>query len=124
MLILAALRNLLRNTRRTLAVLITVAVGTSSLFIFHGFNAGIMNQYRENTIRARYGHGQLNMKGYRERVYEKPWEHWISYTPEMKETIAKAPGVVQVFPRIGFPGLLTNGKINVSGIGQGIDGAA
>ena len=35
-----AVRNLRRNLRRTLAVLLTVATGTGSLFIFHGFNAG------------------------------------------------------------------------------------
>ncbi|MFN8370434.1 MAG: hypothetical protein U0T83_07395 [Bacteriovoracaceae bacterium] len=36
-----------------------------------------MNQYRKNTIHARYGHGQLNLKEYRKQIYEKPWEHWI-----------------------------------------------
>ena len=43
MLIRLAIRNLLRNPRRTAAVLLTIAMGTSSLFLFHGFNAGIMN---------------------------------------------------------------------------------
>lgn len=122
MLLLAALRNLLRNLRRTTAVLVTVALGTGALFLFHGFNAGIMNQYRENSIRARYGHGQVNQKAYRERVYEKPWEHWVEATPELRAKLAKAPGVTQLFPRVGFSGLLTNGRITVSGVGQGIDG--
>jgi putative ABC transport system permease protein len=110
----AALRNLLRNVRRTLAVLLTVAVGTASLFLFHGFNAGIMNQYRDNTIRARYGH----------RAFDKPWEHWIAYGPGLRDEIARAPGVREVFPRVTFAGILTNGRVDVSGVGQGIDGEA
>src|SRR5476649_2213163 len=73
-----AVRNLSRNLRRTVAVVLTVAVGAGSLFVFDGFNAGIMNQYRENTIHARFAHGQVNEKGYRDQVYEKPWEHWMS----------------------------------------------
>jgi len=77
MLLDVALHNLRRNLRRTYAVVLTVAVGTGSLFIFHGFNAGIMNQYRDNTVHSRYGHGEINTAGYRDQVYEKPWEHWI-----------------------------------------------
>lgn len=122
MLILVALRNLLRNPRRTWAVLLTVAVGVASIFIFRGFNNGIMNQYRENAIHARYGHGQVNTGGYREKVLEKPWEHWITNAAQTEEGIRKIPGVGQVFPRVEFFALLTNGKITVSGRGQGVKG--
>jgi putative ABC transport system permease protein len=122
MILKLALLNLTRNKRRTLAILLTVALGSGSLFIFHGFNFGIMNQYRENTVHSRYGHGQINMKGYRDVVYEKPWEHWISNGPDLLAQLKKVPGVKQLFPRIGFYGLLTNGQITVSGRGQGVDG--
>jgi putative ABC transport system permease protein len=122
MLILVALRSLLRNPRRTSAVLLTVAVGVASIFIFHGFNTGIMNQYRENSIHARYGHGQLNTKGYREQTYEKPWERWITNAAEVEQGLRALDGVQQVFPRVEFFALLTNGKITVSGRGQGVKG--
>ncbi|MEO5666839.1 MAG: FtsX-like permease family protein [Bdellovibrionota bacterium] len=108
--------------RRTLAVVLTVAMGTGSLFILHGFNHGVMNQYRDNTIHCRYGYGQVNVKGYREQVFEKPWEHWIENPDVVIASLRKAPGVTQVFPRIDFGAMLTNGSINVSGRGQGIDG--
>ena len=122
MLITMAVRNLTRNVRRTIAILITVSLGTGSLFIFNGFNVGLMNQYRENTIHARYGHGQVNTKGYRDKVFQKPSEHWISNWPELKINLLKFPGVQQLFPRVTFSGLLTNGKISIGGWGQGIDG--
>ena len=122
MLFKTAFRNLLRNRRRTITVGLTVAIGTASLFMFHGFNSGIMNQYQDNCVHARYGHGQINMAGYRDKVFEKPWEHWMSGWNTMKEQLKSVAGINQVFPRIEFFGLLTNGRVTVSGKGQGIDG--
>ena len=122
MLLRLALRNLLRNVRRTLALVFTVAMGTGSLFVFHGFNNGIMNQYRDNTIHARFGHGQIQTRGYGERVYERPWEHWIENPQVLRSELLELPGVLQVFPRVEFPALLSSGRITVSGKGQGVDG--
>jgi len=122
MLIVVALRNLLRNPRRTFAVLLTVAIGVGSIFLFHGFNTGIMNQYRTNAIHARYGHGQVNTDGYREKVYEKPWDHWIKDAKKVEDDLKSIDGVDQVFPRVEFFALLTNGRVTVSGRGQGVNG--
>jgi len=119
-----ALRNLLRNVRRTVALMLTIALGTGSLFLFHGFNNGIMNQYRDNTIHARFGHGQIQTKGYGDQVYERPWEHWIQEPGILEKQLRALPGVRQVFPRVEFPALISNGRITVSGKGQGVDGPA
>jgi putative ABC transport system permease protein len=116
-----AFRNLFRNVRRTLAVVLTVAFGVGALFCFDGFNNGILNQYRDNTIHARYGHGQITTSGYREKIYEKPWEHWIINWPEIRAFLEKEPGIQYVFPRVSFFALLTNGNMTVSGLGQGIE---
>ena len=123
MLLNLALRNINRNRRRTVAILLTVALGSGSIFMFRGFNHGIMNQYRENTVHARYGHGQINVKGYRDQVFEKPWEHWISDWQKIAAQLKSEGNVEFVFPRVEFFGLLTNGQITVSGRGQGIDGS-
>jgi len=122
MLLRLALRNLLRNVRRTVALVLTVAIGTGSLFVFHGFNNGIMNQYRDNTVHARFGHGQIQTLGYGDRVYERPWEHWIEHPQGLRSELLAIPGVLQVFPRVEFPALLSNGRVTVSGKGQGVDG--
>ncbi|MCK5884374.1 MAG: ABC transporter permease [Bacteriovoracaceae bacterium] len=121
MLIKMAMRNLLRNTRKSLAILLTLGLGTGALFVYHGFNFGIMNQYRINTIHSRYGHGQINEAGYLAQVYEKPWEHWMPNHGEVKEWLQDSGLVSHIFPRVSFFGLLTNGEINVSGKGEGID---
>ncbi|MFL5815142.1 MAG: FtsX-like permease family protein [Bdellovibrionia bacterium] len=121
MILKLAARNLLRNPRRTTAILLTVAMGSSSLFIFNGFNKSLLDSYRENTLRSRYGNGQINTAGYRDKTYEKPWEHWMTDTKPLQERLLKIPGLDYVFPRIHFYALLTNGKINVAGTGEGID---
>lgn len=113
--------NLFRNYRRTIAVLLTVAMGTGVLFAFNGFINGVLNNYRESTIHAMYGHGQINTKNYRDTVYQKPWEHWISDWKEIRTYLSQQEIVKQVFPRINFPALLKKGNVTVSGAGQGID---
>lgn len=124
MLIRLGLRNLARNRRRTASLLLTIAVGSGALFMFHGFNSGIMNQYRENTIHARFGHGQINVRGYREQVYEKPWQHWIEHWPQLAQRLRREDGVRFLFPRIEFAALLTNERVTMSGRAQAIDGDA
>jgi putative ABC transport system permease protein len=124
MVLALAWRNCVRNYRRSLAVILTVGVGAGALFTFNGFNTGIMNQYRANTIRSRFGHGQVNLAGYRGQVFEKPWEHWIENPETVIAKMRDIPGVTHVFPRLEFYALLTNGSTTLSGRGQGIDGAA
>lgn len=116
-----AFRNLFRNKRRTFAIMITVMAGTGSLFLYHGFNNGMMNQYRENTIHSRFANGQINTAGYRKQVFEKPWEHWIENVDEVSTYLKSLDHVTHVFPRVQFYALLTNGEITVSGRGQGVD---
>lgn len=119
-----SIRNIWRQRSRALAVLATVALGISALMIYHGFNAGIMNQYRDNTIRARFGHGQVNTKGYRDQIWDRPWERWMDPQSSFVEELKKRPEVEFVFPRIAFYALLNNGEKTLSGAGEGVDGVS
>lgn len=116
-----AIRNCIRNRRRSALVLGTLILGGASLLIFYGFNHGLMDQYRDNTIRSRFGHGQIFTKGYYESVYEKASDHWIS-EEQLVDTLKNTQGVQFVFPRIQFFALLSNGQINLSGRGMAVDG--
>lgn len=119
--LMLAFRNLFRNVRRTLAILLTVALGAGALFSFDGFIRGVLSEYRESTIHAHYGNGQINTKGYREKVFEEPSKQWISNWDELEPFLKNLPGVEKVFPRNSFSALIKNGKVTVSGHGQGID---
>lgn len=115
-----AFRNLFRNKRRTSAILLTIALGSGALFSFEGFICGVLNQYRDNTIHSHYGNGQINVKGYRETVYQDPWNHWIKNGPELEQFLQGLSDVEYIFPRVSFSALLSNGRVTVSGQGQGI----
>lgn len=119
-LVTLAWRNLFRNVRRTLASLFTVALGASGLLIYQGFNAGIMNQYRENTIHGYYGHGEVYAEGYYNKVHEKPWKLWLENQDQLEIKLKKIPQILEVFPRISFYAFLVKGDINLGGRGEGI----
>jgi putative ABC transport system permease protein len=115
-----AWRNLFRNLRRTTASLLTVALGSAGLLIYQGFNAGIMNQYRENTIHGYYGYGQVFPKGYYGHVMEKPWEHWIENPEEVERKLRSVPEILEVFPRISFYAFIVKGGTTLGGKGEGV----
>jgi putative ABC transport system permease protein len=117
-----AFRNLSRQKSRTIAILATVALGVTALMIYHGFNTGITNQYRENTVHARYGHGQVNTKGFRDKHWEKPWEQWMPADHPVIADLKAMPEVGHVFPRVSFYGLLNRGGQTLSGYGEGVVG--
>lgn len=114
-----AWRNLFRNPRRTFASLITVAFGAAGLLIYQGFNNGIMNQYRENTIHGYYGYGQVFPKDYYGKVLEKPWTAWLENPMEVEKQLLSVPGVEQVFPRLSFYSFIVKGGITLGGRGEG-----
>lgn len=121
MVLFLSFMNLFRNFRRTAAILLTVALGTGVLFSFKGFISGVLNQYRESTIHAHYGHGQIHTKNYRETVYAEPWKHWIDNGKEIESFLKNDPAVEYIFPRNNFAALLKKGNVTMSGFGHGID---
>ena len=63
MFLFLALRNLFRNSRRTLAILFTIVLGKAgTLFSFDGFINGVLNELQYSTIHSNYGYGQINTK--------------------------------------------------------------
>jgi putative ABC transport system permease protein len=120
MMLFLSFMNLFRNYRRTIAILLAVALGTGVLFSFKGFIHGVLNQYKDNTIHAHYGHGQINTKNYRETVYSEPWNHWMTNWGEIEKFLLSHQAVEHIFPRVNFPALLKRGNVTVSGYGQGI----
>ncbi|MBS0653456.1 MAG: ABC transporter permease [Verrucomicrobia bacterium] len=115
-----AFRNLFRNVRRTIAVLLTIGLGAGALFCFQGFIHGVLSDYKESTIHSRYGNGQINLKGYREMVHKDPWKQWVSNSSELERFLLQQEGVDYVFPRVSINAMLVKGKTSMSGHGLGI----
>lgn len=118
------LRNVFRRRGRSLYALATIAIGAMGLFVFMGFNRGLMNQYRANVIRARWGHGQLVSQGYRGTAHVRPWEKWIEASQPLMARLRAMPKVRDLFPRVTVPALIVAGEQSIVGQGEGIDGVA
>ena len=119
-----SLRNVLRNRRRSFYALATIAMGAMGLILFTGFNRGLMNQYRDTTIRARWGHGQVYIRNYYGKAHTRPWEKWIEKPELLMERLQLLPGVEGLFPRLTLHAMLVAGEQAVTGQGEGIDGLA
>lgn len=118
-----AFRNISRNRRRSLVAVSTIAVGVAGLLFLQGFFSGLLAMHAENAIHSRHGHGQIMTKGYFEQTFESPMDHWITDTGPLLAKLESLPEVREAFPRVQFFALLSNGKVNVAGKGQGILGA-
>lgn len=116
-----AIRDLVRHPGRSFALLLLIGVGVAGIFLFEGFNAGIMYDYRNKTIHGQTGNGRILRKGYLEHKFKKQGEGWLSDTQSLESSLKNVNGVEDVFPRIRFPAFLTNGKSNVVGFGEGVD---
>jgi len=117
-------RNVARNRVRSTYAVATIGIGALGLFLFMGFNRGLMNQYRANAIRARWANGQLCTRGYRNTAWPRPWEKWIESPEAVLRRVRAMPGVQDAFPRVTVNAMLVVNENAVVGQGDGIDGVA
>ncbi len=117
-----SLLNVSRNRRRSLVCIISIAVSIFGLYFLDGFFTGLISMHRENSIHSRHGHGQVFKRNYYDQPHSKPWEHWIDNSHNVMKVLLEHPNVLQVFPRVQFFSLLTNGDLSVAGRGIGVQG--
>ncbi len=116
-----ALRNVFRHRARSLLSLGTIAVGAGGLFLFGGFNTGMLKQYRQSTIHSRYGHGALFPKDYRGIAHAEPWKLWID-AEKVLPALKAMPEIKGVFPRVSLMAFATKDTTLIAA-GEGITGA-
>ena len=118
-----ALRNLLRQPRRSAIAVSAVTFGVVALMLASGFIQWIYFDLRESTIRAQLGHLQIVRPGYYETGRSNPFRYLLpSDGPELRAVRAE-PGVVTVAPRLYFSGLVSHGDTTISFSGEGVDPA-
>lgn len=115
-----ALRNLIRQRRRSLLAIGAITFGVASLLFATGFIESILNQMREWTIRSRLGHIQVSRSGYAENGLANPFAYLLP-TGNEKATVAAAPDVVVIGERLEFTGLISHGDVTKSFIGEGVE---
>lgn len=118
-----ALRNIIKNARRSLITALAIALGFAAVNLFSGFTEYMYTGNREIAIFANaQGHLTIFKKGFLENSQLNYARYLL--TAEEINTVEKIcreiSGLILVTPQLNISGLITNGKISTVFIGQGI----
>src|SRR5947207_6044385 len=115
-----ALRNVVRNRRRTLITLAAMGFGAAAIIVFGGFVHSIYYGVRESTIRSQVGHIQIYRRGYSEKGNLAPFDYLIADYPALRDELRRIEHVKMVTARLGFSGLVSTGDTTTAFVGAGV----
>lgn len=119
-----ARRNLLRNRRRSLVTLASIAIGVAAIALFAGYTKAMYRGLRNMAIHGEMlGHVSINKAGWYEQGKLQPGKFVIT-----ENEFAKIDGIVRevlpraiLIPRAVLDGLVSNGRSSTIFIAYGID---
>ncbi|MBI5551025.1 MAG: ABC transporter permease [Desulfobacterales bacterium] len=118
-----ALRNLLKNRRRSLVTLMAVAIGFAAVGLFRGYTANTYEGLRQSAIRGEgLGHLTIYKAGWAAHAHGDPQSYML--TPaEIEKIIAVTeadPHVLLATPQLHVAGLVSNGRISNIFLAKGV----
>jgi putative ABC transport system permease protein len=116
-----ALRNVFRQRTRSAATLAAISLGVAGLILAGGFVQDIFVQLGEAVIHSQSGHLQIVRQGYREGRTRAPETYLIEQPGKLKQFVSDQPGVKMALLRLGFIGMINNGKRDLGIIGEGVE---
>ncbi len=116
-----ALRNLLRQRRRTALTLMVVVAGFLALSLAGGFMAQTFQGLSDAAIRGGLGHLQVMPPGAMEGDEAQSLEQSLPDGEALATRLRQDPAVSEVLPRIQFMGLLSSGAKSVAFLGTAVD---
>jgi putative ABC transport system permease protein len=119
-----ALRNVFRQRVRSAATLAAISLGVAGLILAGGFVQDIFIQLGEAIIHSQSGHLQVSRQGYREGRTRSPEAFLIEQPDRLKQLLNDQPGVQMALARLGFTGVINNGKRDLGIVGEGVEPAA
>ncbi len=117
---LFALKNVLRNRRRSAMVMAMTSLGSIALVLAGGYAAATFRGLREGAIGDGIGHLQIGAAGFRDDE-DRPLARGLTDVAGVRSIISRDPAVRAVTPRIDFTGLLSNGEKSVPFLGRAVD---
>ncbi len=116
-----ALRNVGRHRGRTALTLASIVFGVVALILSGGFIEDTIVEVGESMIHSHSGHLQVSRQGYSTFGSQNPERYLIDRPEQLRQTLAGTPGVDDVLLRLGFSGLLGNGRSDWPIIGEGVE---
>ena len=118
-----ALRNILRQRRRSLIAIVAIGFGVIAMMLSSGYIEWIFWANRELVAVNQLGHIQVAKPGYHEDGQANPLAFLLPEKSPALNVLEHTPGVKSVTPRLAFNGLVSHGENTISFIGEGIDPA-
>lgn len=118
-----AVRNILRNKRRSLVTLIAIAVGFSAISLFRGYTGRIYWFLKEGAIRGEsLAHLTIYKADWLEKGKLDPERYMFSQEEirRITELVTQEKEVILITPQIQVNGLVTNGTVSLPFIAQGM----
>lgn len=115
-----ALRNLIREPGRAGSALAATIFGVAALVLARGFVGGMIDEYRESTIRGQYGHVQITRPDFHTRGSADPFSFLL---PDEQSSPAVEPLLSNAFdisPQLQLAGLMSFGDNTLSFVGEGV----
>lgn len=122
-----ALRGLLRNRRRSLVTMLTIALGFSAIVLFAGYTHNIYSGLSRLAIHGEMlGHLTLNKRGMRTEGKLDPERFLLTATEveAITKLLKDEQHVELISPRMAMSGLVSNGRVSTIFIAEGIEPAA
>ena len=118
-----ALRNILKNRRRSFVTLTAIAFGFAAVGLFRGYTANTYDGLRQSAIRGEgLGHLTIYKAGWLDNAHQDPQKHML--TPaEIEKITALARTdrhVVLVTPQLHVSGLVSNGRTSNIFLAKGV----
>ena len=102
-----AIRNVLRNRRRTAITLAALAVGVAAVGSIRGLLNGLQGAIVRGTVEGGVGAIQVHRTGYLANVMSTPLSLDFEWNDALEKKVKSVKGVNAVSPRIQFAGSLT-----------------
>ena len=118
-----ALRNLLKNRRRSIITILAISLGFASVNLFGGFTEYMYRGNREAAIFVRaQGHLTVFKEGFLEKGQLDIARYLLTFEEikAIEEICKKNPHVELITPQLIISGLISNGKVSTIFIAQGI----
>jgi putative ABC transport system permease protein len=122
-LLILALRNVLRNRRRSLVTIIAVAAGLAAVNLFGGYIANVYDGLQGQAVAGeRLGHLTIYKKGMLTLGKLKPKKYMFddAESARVVQALRELPSVKLVSPRLSISGIASNGKASTIFIGEGV----
>lgn len=122
-LIKIALRNVLRQRRRSGVAIVAIAFGVIAMMLAAGFIEWIFWATREGTAVTQLGHLQVTRPGYHRQGQADPYTYLMPVKPPGLEALDHDPRVRAVVPRLNLNGLISHDDSTLTFIAVGVDPA-